>query len=554
MSSLRKTLSKVKHVLKDSAMEITSPIAHHDKHSKTNGHRDGEESKGERRTRIKREQREEMEARNNDEEEEIRLRRIKSDELAEEQEPKELRMRYGETDLVGGYDQKIVEFKSGEDVGFRARVHTIRKMSSKLAFIVFRQQIATIQGVIQECDHVISTHMVRWAERIPIESIVLVSGKVRHPIEKVTGTSIKDLEIMIEELHVLSPPSKHLPFTIYQAEEESLNRDPEDRINDRQRLSNRLLEIRTPTTQSIFRINAVICNIFRTILNDQDFIEIHTPKLQAGATESGSSVFEVNYFNRPAYLAQSPQLMKQMSLAADLDRVYEIGPVFRAENSNTHRHLTEYVGLDLEMTLRNSYYEAMDVIDEMLKAVFKGVYENHRVELEIIKRRFPHEDLVWLDKTLRIPFADAIQLLVDSGWTQDGKPPSANEDLSTPAEVRLGELVKQKYHTDYYILDKFPSSARPFYTMLDAENPKVSNSFDIFLRGQEIVTGGQRIHDAEELEDRMKELGVPAAGMEEYLQGFEYGAPPHAGCGIGLEQRCAGEVQSGLGPILILKT
>src|SRR5579859_1976726 len=300
MSSLRKTLSKVKHVLKDSALDITSPIAHHDKHNKSNGNEDCEESKGERRARIKQEEMEEREALNSDEEEKIRLRRIKSDELAAEKEPKELRMRYGQTDLVEGYDQKIVEFKSGEDVKFRARVHTIRKMSSKLAFIVFRQQIATIQGVIREYEDVISTHMVRWAERIPIESIVLVGGTVQHTEEKITGTSIHDMELVIEELHVLSPPSNPLPFTVYQAEEESLKRDSEDSINDRQRLSNRLLELRTPTTQSIFRINAAICNIFRTVLNDQNFIEIHTPKLQAGATESGSSVFEVKYFNRTA--------------------------------------------------------------------------------------------------------------------------------------------------------------------------------------------------------------------------------------------------------------
>lgn len=269
-----------------------------------------------------------------------------------------------------------------------------------------------------------------------------------------------------------------------------------------------------------------ICQSFRNVLNSQNFIEIHTPKLQARATESGSSVFEVKYFNRPAYLAQSPQL-KQMSLAADFDRVYEIGPVFRAENSNTHRYLTEYVRLDLEMTLQSNYYEAMDVI-EMLKAVFKGIYEKHRHELELIKRRFPHEDLAWLDETPRIPFAEGIQLLIDSGWTQDGKARSTNEDLTTPAEIRLGELVKEKYHTDYYILDKFTTSARPFYTMLDEKNPYVTNSLDIFCRGQDIVTGGQRIHNAQGLEARMKELGVSTNGMEEYLERFEYGAPPHA--------------------------
>jgi ergosteryl-3beta-O-L-aspartate synthase len=416
--TLRKTLSKVKHVLKDSALEITSPIAHHDKPSRTNGnHPNGGEPKGERKARLKREQREEREAANSDEEEKIRLRRIKSDELAEQTEPRELRNRYGETDLREGYDGKLDGLQSGQTVRFRARVHNIRKMSSKLAFIVFRQQTTTIQGVITEYDNVVSTHMVRWAERLPAETIVLVAGKVQQPNAEITGASIHDVEILIHELYVLATPVKPLPFTVYQAEGESIKRGPEEGITDRQRLSNRLLDLRTPTSQSIFRVNAGICNIFRKVLDDQHFLEIHTPKLQAGATESGSSVFEVKYFKRSAFLAQSPQLMKQMCLAADFSRVYEIGPVFRAENSNTHRHLTEYVGLDLEMTLKNNYYEAMDVIDEMLKAVFKRIYEKYRDELDIMKRRFPHEDLIWLDNTPRIPFVEGIHRFgVDTRW------------------------------------------------------------------------------------------------------------------------------------------
>lgn len=225
-----------------------------------------------------------------------------------------------------------------------------------------------------------------------------------------------------------------------------------------------------------------------------------------------------------------------MALGADFDRVFEIGPVFRAENSNTHRHLTEYVGLDLEMTIQEDYHEAMKLIDEMLKAVFKGIYDRYRTELELIKRLFPHEDLVWLGETLVLPFAEGVQLLLDSGWTDDGKSPSPKEDLSTRAEIQLGKLVKEKYHTDYYILDKFPASARPFYTKLDPNDSQVTNSFDIFLRGQEIVTGGQRIHDPTILEQRRHDLGISTHGMEDYIETFEYGVPPQAGCGIGLER------------------
>ena len=226
-----------------------------------------------------------------------------------------------------------------------------------------------------------------------------------------------------------------------------------------------------------------------------------------------------------------------MAIAADFEKVYEIGPVFRAENSNTHRHLTEYTGLDIEMAIAEHYYETLDLIDATFQHVFKGIYERYGKELEAIKTQFPHENLVWLERTPRIPFREGVALLRESGWTdENGNPPSEYADLGTRDEIQLGALIKKKYHTDYYILDKFPASARPFYTMLDPDNPKVTNSFDIFLRGQEILSGGQRINNPKMLLDRMASQRVSPDSMEEYLDGFRWGAPPHAGGGIGLER------------------
>jgi nondiscriminating aspartyl-tRNA synthetase len=295
--------------------------------------------------------------------------------------------------------------------------------------------------------------------------------------------------------------------------------------------------LRTGPAQSIFRIQSGICNLFRSYLDTQGFIEIHTPKLQGGATESGASVFEVNYFGRPAFLAQSPQLAKQMCIAADFERVYEIGPVFRAEDSNTPRHLTEYTGLDLEMAFEEHYHEALDIIDGMFKNLWKGIYERYQKEIDLISHFYPHEKVLWLEETPRIPFKDGIQMLIDDGWKDDeGNPPSVTEDLATRAEIRLGQLVREKYKTDYYILDKFPASARPFYTMPDPSDDRYTNSFDIFMRGQEIVSGGQRIHDSKFLEKKIKSKGIKLESMAEYLEGFRWGAPPHAGCGVGLER------------------
>jgi aspartyl-tRNA synthetase len=439
----------------------------------------------------------------------------------------------------------------GREVWFRARIHHLRKMSSKFVFFVFRQQTATIQGVLLEHGD-ISKYMLYWAGHLDPETVVLVRGVLQEPQSKqgeVIGATIQDVEVSIHGLHVEAAVTEHMPFNVYEAEvtqaevdEELARHDHKEgqsriRIADRTRLHNRVLDLRTTTSHAIFRIQSGICRFFRQQLDSEGFIEIHTPKLQGGASESGSSVFKVQYFNRGAFLAQSPQLPKQMCISADFGKVYEVGPVFRAENSNTYRHLTEYTGLDLEMQIINHYHEVLRTLDRTFKAIFKGIYDNYRPEIELVKRQFPHEDLVWLDETPIIPFAEAVQWLNDSGWRdEDGNPLDLNEDLGTRDEVQLGRVIKQKLGTDYYVLDKFPRNARPFYAMPDPKNPEVTNAFDIFLRGQEILSGGQRIHDAKMLLDNMKRLKMDPQTMEEYIQAFQWGAPPHGGGGIGLER------------------
>ncbi|KAF2132729.1 aspartyl-tRNA synthetase-like protein [Dothidotthia symphoricarpi CBS 119687] len=449
---------------------------------------------------------------------------------------------------------KIEDFSArhvGQEVVFRARIHHLRKMSSKFVFFVFRQQLVTIQGVLMEHAD-ISKYMVYWAEHLDVESVVLVRGVLQEPKAKqgeVTGASIHDVEISVHGLHVEAAVTDHLPFNVYEAEvtqrevdadlARADHRDGHNRIKiaDRTRLNNRVIDLRSTASQGIFRIQSGICNIFRSQLDSEGFIEIHTPKLQGGATESGASVFKIDYFGRGAFLAQSPQLAKQMAISADFGKVYEIGAVFRAENSNTYRHLTEYTGLDLEMAIDEHYHEVLRVLDRTFKAIFKGIYERFRPEIEVIKHHFPHEDLVWLEQTPILPFADAVRMLNETGWTDDnGNPLDENEDLGTRDEVQLGRVIKEKLGTDYYILDKFPSNARPFYAMPDPYNPNVTNSFDIFCRGQEILSGGQRIHDADMLLEKMRKLKVDPQTMEEYIQGFQWGAPPHGGGGIGLER------------------
>ncbi|KAG9031875.1 hypothetical protein FRB95_002148 [Tulasnella sp. JGI-2019a] len=507
-------------------------------------------SKNQRKKQQKEDEKRERRQAQDEAERELQRRRQEEDEKARQEETPEQRAIYGMLPINQSqdwphekrWDVSTISAKDiGQEVLFRARIHTHRVTGSKLVFFVFRQQLATVQGVLSNGDGLHTEHMVRWSGRINVGSIVLVKGTAQKPLEEVKSASVHDAEVKIRSIHAISEVHDTPPFDVYDEEKAILDghtgvdSDEEDahlKVSMRTRFDNRIIDLRTPTSQAIFRVTSTICNIFRTYLDSQRFVEIHTPKLQGGATESGASVFQVSYFGREAFLAQSPQLAKQMCVSADFEKVYEIGPVFRAENSNTHRHLTEYTGLDLEMAFEEHYHEVLHVIDDTLKAIFKGVYERHEREVEVVKRQFPSDNLVWLEETPIIPFKDGIKLLKDSGWEDCDE----NDDLNTKSEIRLGELVKEKYKTDYYILDKFTSSARPFYTMLDPSDPSYTNSFDIFVRGQEILSGGQRIHNVEMLEKRMMELGVRPDSMEEYMEGFRWGAPPHAGGGIGLER------------------
>jgi aspartyl/asparaginyl-tRNA synthetase len=242
-------------------------------------------------------------------------------------------------------------------------------------------------------------------------------------------------------------------------------------------------------------------------------------------------VFEVSYFGSKAYLAQSPQFYKQMCIGADFDRVFEVAPVYRAENSNTPRHMTEFIGLDLEMAFNEHYHEVLDVIDSLFQHIFEGLFREHAHDLQLVSQQYPCEPLKYKFPSPLLKFSDAVAMLTAAGFKQE-----LYEDLSTENEKELGKLVRAKYDTDYYRLDKFPTSARPFYTMLDADDPQLTNSYDFFMRGQEVLSGAQRIHDRALLIERAKIKGVDIDTIEGYTSSFKHGMPPHAGCGLGLNR------------------
>lgn len=279
------------------------------------------------------------------------------------------------------------------------------------------------------------------------------------------------------------------------------------------------------------RISSGICRYFREYLGDNDFVEIHTPKLIGGTSEGGAEVFRLDYFGSSACLAQSPQLYKQMAVVSDLERVFEIGPVFRAEKSFTPRHLCEFTGLDMEMAFNEHYFEVIDVICELFGYIFEKLNEKYSKEIETVKKQYPFEDFVFKKEVPRIKFVDACEMLKEIGLEQNPL-----KDLETENEEALGKIVKEKFGTDFFVVYNYPIEARPFYSMINPEDPEYTHSYDFFMRGQEILSGAQRIHDPEMLKKSALSKDIPPETIQDYINCFKYGALPHAGGGIGLER------------------
>jgi nondiscriminating aspartyl-tRNA synthetase len=420
---------------------------------------------------------------------------------------------------------------AGNIVYIRGRLHTSRA-KGKQCFFVVREQQDTVQ-CLAFVNQIVSKQMVKFISHISKESIIDVQAEIIKAEDKIESCTQQNIELHVHQVWVVSASDPQLPLQIEDAARRISEEDEGTfaRVNPDTRLDNRVLDLRTPANQAIFRLEAGVCSLFRESLAAKGFVEIHTPKIISAASEGGANVFKVSYFKGSAYLAQSPQLYKQMAIAADFDRVFTVGGVFRAEDSNTHRHLTEFVGLDLEMAFKFHYHEVLDVIGNMFTEMFKGLRDRYQNEIQTVCVQYPHEPFKFLDPPLRLEFPEAVQMLREAGVDMGDE-----DDLSTPAEKLLGRLVKAKYDTDFFILDKFPLAVRPFYTMPDPANNMYSNSYDMFMRGEEILSGAQRIHNPQFLTERAKHHAIELHTISSYIDSFRYGCPPHAGGGIGMER------------------
>ncbi|OZC11555.1 aspartate--tRNA ligase [Onchocerca flexuosa] len=448
--------------------------------------------------------------------------------------------RYGAYGIIQSAERKKLDFidvkdvfvnLEGQEIWIRGRLHTSR-IKGKTCFIIIRQQMHSIQGILFVGKE-ISKQMLKFVGNISKESIIDVRGIVRKVEQEIINCTQREVEIHVTQLFVVSAAEPRLPLQIEDAariKEESKSAEDSSLsvVNLDTRLDNRVLDLRTQTSHAIFSIQAGVCELFRNTLNKRGFMEIHTPKIISAASEGGANV---SYFKGSAYLAQSPQLYKQMAIAADFDKVFTIGAVFRAEDSNTHRHLTEFVGLDIEMAFKFHYHEVLETIGAVLIDIFKDLQVKFKREIETVGKQYPCEPFEFVEPALILKYPDAVKLLRENGVEIGDE-----DDLSTPVEKFLGRLVKEKYRTDFYILDRYPLAVRPFYTMPDSNDPKYSNSYDMFMRGEEILSGAQRIHDASLLTERAKHHQIDLEKIRAYIDSFKYGCPPHAGGGIGLER------------------
>lgn len=457
------------------------------------------------------------------------------------------------TETPAFYDREIIQSTTKDTISFnklseidnrfadkevtiRVRLHSSR-VKGNLAFLVLRQNLHTLQAVAFKSAEV-PKEMIKFIGGVEKESIVDITGILKAVDQEIKTCSIKNYELQIKKFIVVSRSSNVLPFQLEDAtrkviregeEESTVDGLPTVKLNTR--LDNRYIDMRTPANQAIFKIQSGVCMLFREYLMKEQFMEIHTPKLLGGSSEGGSEVFSFDYFGKKGCLAQSPQLYKQMMIMADFERVFEIGPVFRAEKSFTHRHLCEFTGLDAEMQIKEHYYEILEIIGNLFNHIFRGLEARFAKELEVINEQFEFKPFKFSDKPLILTYEEGVALLKENGINQD-----VLEDLSTETEKTLGKLVKEKYDTDFYILHRYPTSARPFYTMLCKDDPRFTCSYDVFMRGQEIISGAQRIHVPELLKERAEAKGIPPHTIQDYIDSFKFGAYPHGGFGIGLER------------------
>lgn len=393
----------------------------------------------------------------------------------------------------------------GERVQLYGSVYKIRKMSG-FAFILLRTKREVVQCIYSEEFSRFSLDALKEEGCIKLLAEVIQEER-----------SKRGWELRMIEIEILSTPEEESPIVIN-------NKKVDTSLENL--LDYRPVTLRNEKERAIFKLQEGICKGFRNFLLAQKFTEIHSPKIVYAGAEGGANIFQLNYFNKEAYLAQSPQFYKQMMVGV-FERVFEIGPVFRAEKHDTSRHLNEYTSVDFEMGYIESFEDIMQMEALMLQATLEELREHYSYELELLNVTLPDASTI-----PSLKFIEAKEL-VSKEYHREIKD---YEDFEPEEEKLLSEVIKKKTGSEFVFVTHYPSKKRPFYAMDCSLNPEETLSFDLIFRGLEITTGGQRIHDYQQQIQKMMQRNMNIAAFESYLMMHKYGMPPHGGLGLGLER------------------
>ncbi|MDC7288573.1 aspartate--tRNA(Asn) ligase [Blautia schinkii] len=384
-------------------------------------------------------------------------------------------------------------------------VHSIRKMG-EVAFLILRRREGLFQTVYENGQVEMPLSELKEAMTVRVRGLLCKEERAPHK-----------RELRIRGIEILSSPAEPLPLAI---DKWKLDTSLEAKLNYRP------IALRNVKERAKFKIEEALVRAFRDFLYSQGFAEIHTPKIGARGAEGGANVFKLSYFHKPAVLAQSPQFYKQMMVGV-FDRVFETGPVFRAEKHNTKRHLNEYTSLDFEMGYIDGFEEIMAMETGYLRYAMELLKNDYEQELSILQVQLPD-----VSRIPAVRFDQAKKLAAEKYGRSIRNP----YDLEPEEEALIGRYFKEEYNADFVFITHYPSKKRPFYAMDDPEDKSCTLSFDLLFRGLEVTTGGQRIHDYHMLMEKIAARGMSGEGMEQYLDTFKHGMPPHGGLGIGMER------------------
>lgn len=391
---------------------------------------------------------------------------------------------------------------------------SVRRDHGKLIFIELRDRSGTVQLVVLPDKPAI----IESAKEVRSEYALVVGGLVKARPSKSENREVgpASVEIEVESIEIVAHPSEELPIDIS---------SPEFNLQLETLLNNRTLALRNEKVHSIFSLYAILLDAYAATCRVRGFMEIKTPKIVSAATEGGANFFKIQYFEREAFLAQSPQFYKQAAMSA-FERVFEIGTVFRAEPHFTTRHVNEYTGLDAEMGFIPGFEDIMTELEGVMMDVMREI--GMRGESDLKRHSAVVPPIVAIP---RMRLADAVEILKrEYSKEVDG------EDIDSEGERMIGEYVAKKYGSDFVFLTHYPRAIRPFYSMPSAEDPNYTDTFDLLFRGIEIASGGQRIHEYQMLVESIKKRGMDPEAFKDYLDIFKYGAPPHGGWGLGSER------------------